>query len=221
LSGSPDPRVLIIEDDPFLGPSLRDYLKERGFEAFWLGDERLWRETLSRPWEAVVLDLILPHIPGEHILRELKSRHPSLPVLILTAKEDLESKKVCFESGADDYLVKPFEVLELELRLRALLRRRERPPASREEIGELIVDLEAGVLRRGDEEVVLSRRAWDLLLYLLRNRGRIVSKEEILENVWSDVIVNEETLRSYIKELRRVLPREAIKTFKGRGYRLD
>ncbi len=167
----------------------------------------------------MVLDLILPHEPGEKILCDLKRDFPEVPVLVLTAKQELESKKVCFEAGADDYLVKPFEVLELELRLKALLRRSGRFSLPR--IGDVIVDTEAGVLRRGKEEIVLSRRSWDLLLYFLRHRGRIISKEELLENVWKDVIVNEETLRSYIKELRRVLPEEAIKTYKGRGYKLD
>lgn len=219
MSGWNNPRVLIIEDDPLLGPSLEEYLNRRGFEARWLADERRWPEILPKGFDLLVLDLMLPHLPGELLLAEIRKRFSELPVLVLTAKRELESKKECFELGADDYLVKPFEVLELELRLKALLRRK-RPLSPQERIGNVLVDLERGLLIRDGEEIVPSRRTWDLLLFLLKNRGKVISKEKILDHVWSDVIVNEETLRSYIKELRRLLPEGALQTFKGRGYLL-
>ncbi|HFC98226.1 MAG TPA: response regulator transcription factor [Thermosulfurimonas dismutans] len=213
------PSVLLIEDDPLLGPSLEEYLQRQGFEAHWLSDERYWREALSREFDLVVLDLMLPHLPGELLLAELRKEYPDLPVLILTAKQGLDSKKECFELGADDYLVKPFEVLELELRIRALLRRKGK---DRKEyrLGEVRIDLERGMIIKGKERIVPSRRTWDLLLFFLKNRGKVIPKEKILEEVWRDVIVNEETLRSYIKELRRLLPQGALQTFKGRGYLL-
>ncbi len=220
MSGRPKPRILIVEDDPFLGPSLEEYLNRRDFEACWLSDERGLREAFSPPPDLIVLDLLLPHIPGELILSRIRREHPELPVLVLTAKGDLEAKRKCFELGADDYLVKPFEVLELELRIRALLRRRGKAEPRIHRIGEVVVDLERGLLIRDGKEIVPSRRTWDLLLFLLRNRGRVVPKEEILDQVWHDVIVNEETLRSYIKELRKLLPEGALQTFKGRGYLL-
>ncbi len=209
-----------MEDDPFLGPSLEEYLKQRGFDGFWLSDERRLWEVLSPPPDLLILDLMLPHLPGELVLSRVRKKHPDLPVLILTAKGDLEAKKQCFELGADDYLVKPFEVLELELRIKALLRRKGKNESGIHRIGEVVVDLERGLLIRDGKEIVPSRRTWDLLLFLLRNRGRVVPKEEILDEVWNDVIVNEETLRSYIKELRKLLPEGALQTFKGRGYLL-
>ena len=214
------PKVLIIEDDPLLGPSLEEYLNRRGFRARWLSDERRWREILKEGFDLLVLDLMLPHLPGELLLAEIRKHYSDLPVLVLTAKQGLESKKECFELGADDYLVKPFEVLELELRLKALFRRQSSESSRQYRIGNVIVDLERGLLLRDGEEIVPSRRTWDLLLFLLENRGKVIPKEKILDTVWSDVIVNEETLRSYIKELRKLLPEGALQTFKGRGYLL-
>ena len=210
--------VLIIEDDPILGPSLKQYLERRGFEATWLPDERKWEGLSLSEFGVVVLDLMLPHLPGEVILSEMKKRAPELPVLILTAKHGLEAKKLCFELGADDYLVKPFEVLELELRLRALLRRA--GPRELYHVGGVMVDIRRGVVIRDGEEIVPSRRTWDLLLYFLRHRGRVIPKEELLSRVWKDVVVNEETLRSYVRELRKILPRGVLETHKGRGYLL-
>ncbi len=212
-------KILLIEDDPLLGASLKDFLETKGFEVCWIlsGKDLNTKDLVE--FDIVILDLILPDIPGEKILEIIKTKAPNLPVLVLTAKEAIENKKECFEKGADDYLTKPFEVLELFLRIKALLRRVR--PIDKYFFGDTVVDLSSGLIIRNGEEISLSKRAWDLLVFLLKNRGRIVSKQEILNSVWSDAIVTEDSIRAYIKELRQILPKDTIKTFKGRGYLLS
>ncbi|MEJ5299808.1 MAG: response regulator transcription factor [Thermodesulforhabdaceae bacterium] len=211
--------ILLIEDDVLLGDSLRDYLKMHGFSVTWVKERfaEIEQEVDFSRFDLVILDLILPERSGEEILDIIRSQSPVIPVLVLTAKSSIESKKDCFVRGADDYLVKPFEMEELLLRLDALLRRT--GAASRHIIEDCVVDQFSGVVFKQGQEIKLSRRAWDLLIYLVKNRGRIIDKDELLKNVWTDAVVTEETLRAYIKELRKLFPR-AIETYKGRGYRL-
>lgn len=217
----PEKNVLIIEDDQLLGPSLKDFLENKGFKVCWLSSGKdLTPEELSN-FDLVVLDLILPDLPGEKVLEIIRNEDSHLPVIILTAKGTIENKEECFEKGADDYLTKPFDILELYLRIKALLRRNQRRKTSKYILGDAIIDVFSGLIIYKGRKISLSRRAWNLLLYLLKNRGRIVSKQEILNNVWKDAVVTEDSVRAYIKELRQVLPKDAIKTFKGRGYCLN
>jgi len=212
-------KVLIIEDDLALGQSLKEYLELNGFEVTWLSDDRDVEVTLlGQAFDVIVLDLILRYGRGEEILRRLRSKGVSTPVLILTAKKDLRDKEVCFNNGADDFLSKPFAPKELLLRLRALVRRQSRPQLV--QLGDVKVDLEGEVVYKGDEEVKLTPKAWQLLSFLLRHRGEVVSKERILNYVWGDNPVGDEIIRVYIKKLRKFLPPDAIETYKGRGYRL-
>jgi len=210
-------RILFIEDDPWLGPSVTDFLREEGFDVFLLLNVTEFLPIRFQNFDLLLLDLILPGLSGEEILRRVKETVPNFPVLILTAKSCLESKKKCFELGADDYLVKPFEVLELSLRIKALLRRTKVSEIS-VSIGDVFIDLKKGIVRKGNRTIKLSRRAWDLLSYFVTNRGKVLSKAEILSNVWRDAQVTEESVRSYVKELRKILPPGSIETIKGRGY---
>lgn len=210
--------VLLIEDDIALGESVQEYLLTRDMAVTWLDDGDDFPFEQVGGYDAVVLDLVLRGRPGEEILQQLKTGGASVPVLVLTAKARLEDKKVCFESGADDYLTKPFEPLELVLRLEALTRREN--GKERVTVGNVCVDFGAGVLIVDGREVKVSARAWSLLQLLVQNRGSLVSKDCILETVWSDVLVKDDVIRHYIKELRKILPSECIETYKGRGYRL-
>lgn len=212
-------RLLLVEDDLLLGESLSDYLTMHGFSVTWIKERfaEIERIVDFSCFHCVVLDLILPERSGEEILSIIRSRTPSVPILVLTAKNGLESKKDCFLKGADDYLVKPFEMEELLLRLNAFMRRG--GVVGCHVVGDCVVEEQSGTVSRNGKEIKISRRAWDLLMYLVKNRGRIIDKTELLGNVWKDAYVTEETLRAYIKELRKIFP-EAIETFKGRGYRL-
>ncbi len=212
-------RVLLIEDDPILGESLKEYLEREGFEVKWIWDDReLEDPSYVLAFDAVVLDLILKFRSGEDILKEFREKGIDTPVLILTAKRSIDDKEVCFNLGADDYLTKPFEPKELVLRIKALVRRKGTP--ERITIGDVEIDLKGKVLRRGRSELKLSKTAWELLELLIRNRGRVVSTQVILNCIWGDKPVGDEIVRAYIKELRKVLPKESIETRKGIGYRL-
>jgi len=210
-------KVLLIEDDELLGESVQEFLEGQGISVKWIEDEREVEYEELDAYDVVILDLMLKYYRGEDILLDIKRKNPKLPVLILTAKHRIEDKELCFNRGADDYLTKPFEPKELLLRLRALTRR---GIGSVERIGDVSVDVEKGVVYKGEREVKISPTAWELLMFFIKHRGEILPKERIISYVWKDKLVGEDVLRTYIKELRKVLPPNAIATYKGRGYKL-
>ncbi|WP_457635548.1 response regulator transcription factor [Persephonella sp.] len=213
-------RVLIIEDDPILGESLEEYLKDNGIEVHWVHDEREIEYIYNfDQYDVIVLDLMLKYRKGEDILRELRGKNINTPVLILTAKSDIKDKEVCFNLGADDYLTKPFNPKELLLRINALTKRKHIDETLK--IGDVEINLSSKILTKKGKEIKLSKTAWELLYYLIRNRGSVVETERILNHVWGDKPVGDEIVRTYIKELRKILPKNAIKTYKGRGYKLE
>jgi len=219
MANKPGARILIIEDDIVLGASLCSYLVRRGYKVTLFENGSRFEEIDISKFDLLVLDLILPgEIPGEDILLRVKQRFPNFPVIILSGRHAIEAKEKCFNRGADDYLTKPFNLLELELRIKALLRRFQRDEIIH--VQDVQIDLGRKLLTRNGVEIRLSARSWDLLQFLIRNRGRVVEKEEIMENVWKDTHVSEDCIRAYIRELRKVLSSDSIVTYKGRGYRL-
>ncbi|WP_457638809.1 response regulator transcription factor [Persephonella sp.] len=213
-------RVLLVEDDPILGESLQEYLEEQGIQTHWIKDERQLEEIFNfEQYDVIVLDLILKYRKGEDILKELRLKGVKTPVIILTAKSDIRDKEVCFNLGADDYLTKPFNTKELLLRIQALAKRRHIDETVK--IGDVEINLTGKVLKKKGKEVKISKTAWELLSFLIKNRGSVVETERILNHVWGDKPVGDEIVRTYIKELRKILPKDAIKTYKGRGYKLE
>ena len=209
-----------MEDDRLLGESLKEYLESEGFLVDWIYDSREFFDLLEFSiYDAIVLDLMMPHISGEELLRELREKGNTTPVLILTAKGRLEDKEKCFSLGADDYLTKPFEPRELLLRLRALHRRTVRQ--ERLKLKNVEVDLRAGRVWVEGREIKLSKKEWLMFKYLVENRDRFVSTEELLNYVWGDEPVGDEVVRAHIKNLRRLLPEGFIVSQKGRGYRVE
>lgn len=209
-----------MEDDRLLGESLKEYLESEGFLVDWIYDSREFFDLLEVSiYDAIVLDLMMPHISGEELLRELREKGNTTPVLILTAKGRLEDKEKCFSLGADDYLTKPFEPRELLLRLRALHRRTVRQ--ERLKLRNVEVDLRAGRVWVEGREIKLSKKEWLMFKYLVENRDRFVSTEELLNYVWGDEPVGDEVVRAHIKNLRRLLPEGFIVSQKGRGYRVE
>ena len=213
-------RVLIIEDDLLLGESLKDYLENNGIECVWINNERKLEDALSlSEFDVIVIDLILKYSKGEDVLRNLRDNNVKTPILIMTAKNSIKDKETCFNLGADDYIVKPFDPKELLLRIKALSKRVRLP--DKINIGDVEIDLENQIVLKDGKEVKLTKTAWNLLYYLIKNRGKVVSNENILNYVWHDKAVGDEVIRAYIKELRKILPEGSIETFKGRGYKLN
>jgi DNA-binding response OmpR family regulator len=213
-------RVLLIEDDRVLGETLRDYLAIQKIDTIWLWDEReLPKIIRNHEFDVIVIDLILKFLSGEDIIDGLRKTGIKTPILVITAKRGIESKEECFLKGADDYLIKPFDFKEFVLRIKTLSKRRQ--IESIINIGDITVNLDAKTIHRGAKEIKLSKKAWQVLELLLRRRGEIVETETILNYVWADKDVGEEIVRAYIKELRKILPPESIKTYQGRGYRIS
>jgi DNA-binding response OmpR family regulator len=212
-------KVLLIEDDLNFGESLREYLEINDIKTKWLSDDREVEVTfLTESFDVIILDLILKYEKGEDILKKLRAKGIKTPILVLTAKKQIKDKETCFERGADDYLTKPFSPRELVLRLNALTRR-ERPELPIVYLDDLKIDLEKETIYKGDKEIKPTPKAWQILSLLIKHRYKVVSKEQILNYVWGVNPVGEEIIRTYIKELRKILPHGSIETYKGRGYR--
>ena len=212
-------KVLFIEDDPILGESVKDFLEINNVKIEWILDDRKVFEIENfSEFDVIILDLMLRFNKGEDILKNLRIKGVKTPILVLTAKSDIKDKETCFNLGADDYLTKPFNPKELILRLQALSRRREINPIIT--IDDVKIDLNKKTVFKKGKEIKLTRKEWDLLVLLIQNRGSIVSTDEILNTVWKDKLVGDEVVRAYIKELRKFLPKDSIKTYKGRGYML-
>lgn len=212
-------KVLLVEDDRLLGESLTEYLQSEGFITDWVYDPREVMDLLEvSRYDVIVLDLMMPHIGGEELIKAIREKDKETPILVITAKQRLEDKRTCFELGADDYLTKPFEMEELVLRLKALYRRKN--PQDVVVIDEVEVCFSKEMVKVKGKPISLSKKDWLVLKFLVENRGRFVSHEEILNYVWGDEPVGEDVVRAHIKNLRKLLPEGFIKTMKGRGYRV-
>jgi DNA-binding response OmpR family regulator len=220
---SPEPaRVLVIEDDAVLRACLRDGFVDAGYRVAAFSDGREFERALAehRP-DVVVLDVMLPGRSGLVLAAELRTRIDAA-VLFLTARDAVPDRLAGFAAGADDYLVKPFAMAELLARLRAVLRRTGRAPDVLR-VGDLVVDEEGGQVLRSGAQVGVTATELRLLGYLARNRNRVLSKTQILTQVWGYDAYDPNLVEAYVSSLRRKLdaagPR-LIHTVRGVGYRL-
>ncbi|APW63753.1 response regulator transcription factor [Paludisphaera borealis] len=218
------PRLLVVEDQPKLLQSLERGLREEGYDVLTASDGRdAFEQASTIPVDAVILDLMLPERDGLDVLRGLRDDGFSKPVLILTARDGIDARVEGLDSGADDYLVKPFAFTELLARVRALLRR---DTLSRElcfSADDLELNLVARSVVRGGVEIDLTRREFELLEFLLRNKNTPVTREMIAREVWketSGTLTN--TIDVYITLLRKKVERPdrptLIHTVRGVGY---
>lgn len=214
-------RLLLIEDDELLGEGLRDYLRAEGHVVEWahrLGDAEAYR---GEPFDAWLVDWQLPDGSGLDWLRGQRRRGDTTPALMLTARDQLHDRLQGLDSGADDYLVKPFAPEELAARLRAVCRRSAGAAGARVRFGDVAVDLAArGAWREGDR-VELTAREWAVLEALVLRAGRIVAKAD-LENLvlGFDAVLASNAVEVYVSSLRRKLGRELVQTVRGMGYRI-
>jgi two-component system, OmpR family, alkaline phosphatase synthesis response regulator PhoP len=225
-------RILIVEDNPDLAFGLRRTLEFEGHEVDVAEDGNLGLERArDEKVELVVLDLMLPGMDGFRILRSLRGEGSRVPVLVLTARGDEADVVMGFDSGADDYVTKPFSTLELLARVRALLRRGVYAPAEHEgarvRFGEVEIDAESRTVTKSGEAVQLTPKEFDLLVALWRRRGAVASRADLLEEVWryANTGVMTRTVDIHVAELRRKLeddpsePRYLL-TVRKAGYRL-
>ena len=217
------PRVLVIEDDEDIAQALQRSLRMEGYEvrAAVDGHSALEQGHSFAP-DLVILDLGLPGIDGLEVARMLRA-DDDVPILILTARDALESRVEGLDAGADDYLVKPFERQELLARMRALLRRRPPRGMAPLRVGDLSLNPDTHEVARGGREIDLTQREFELLEYLMRNERLVVSRERLLEEVWGyDPMAMTNTIDVFISNLRRKLesggePR-VLHTKRGAGY---
>ena len=220
------PRVLVVEDERKVLRGLERGLRAEGYEVLAAADgEEGLRLALTQSPDCVVLDLMLPGRPGLEVLAELRRAGLGTPVLVLTARDAVEDRVTGLDAGADDYLVKPFSFAELLARLRALLRRGHADRETLLRAADLEVDLLERRARRGGEEVELTQREFELLVYLLRHKNAVVTRQMLGQDVWREpgyALTN--VIEVYVNMLRRKLERPdrppLIYTLRGRGYSL-
>ena len=218
--------VLIVEDDTSVARFLKQAMEEAGYLTQLIGDgQRALDMATSRPYDLILLDVMLPQIDGFEVCRRLREARIETPVLLLTARDALEDKIKGLDSGADDYLVKPFQVGELLARARALLRRSVSAPIPLQ-IADLLLDPTSRKVSRAGKTVSLSVTEYNLLEYLMRNAGRVLTRALILDHVWEyDFEGHDNVLDVYISYLRTKIDRghktPLIHTVRGVGYRMD
>ena len=220
-------RVLIVEDDTKIATYLKRGLQEQGYavDAVANGNDALdW--MAAAPYDMIVLDLMLPGLTGLAVCREMRQRGLRTPVLMLTARDAIEDRVAGLDVGADDYLVKPFALSELLARMRALLRRAsETPKTTRIQVGDLALDTATHRVTRQSQTIDLTAKEYSILEYLMREAGRVVTRDMISNHVWNFDDVNQSNVVDvYIRNLRRKIddPFEVklIQTLRGLGYQI-
>jgi DNA-binding response OmpR family regulator len=238
-------KVLVVEDHDALRETLGENLRAEGYEVLTAADgvaalELARSQPREAPIDLVVLDLMLPRVDGLEVCRQLRSRPETAgaAILMLTARVEETDKVVGLEIGADDYVTKPYSWSELRARVRALLRRGERSGAQAAQpgqagsaesrvlvAGDLRIDLDRREVTRGDKEIQLPARLFDLLVYLVRNRGTVLTRDRLLENVWGyEYAGDTRTVDVHVRWLRERVEEEPatpqlILTVRGVGYR--
>mgnify|MGYP001231162804 FL=1 len=215
-------RLLLVEDDTSLAAGLSLALRNKGFAVNHVarGDHALLAVQTDPP-DLMILDLGLPDIDGLDVLRQLRNTNRTIPVLILTARDTTSEKIAGLDLGADDYLAKPFDIDELDARLRAMSRRLGSATGSILTAGDLSLNLATRELTKGDQPVDLSRREYALLRALMEHRGKVLTREALEGKLyaWGEEVASN-ALEVHIHHLRRKLSADVIKTVRGIGYSL-
>jgi DNA-binding response OmpR family regulator len=213
-------RVLLVEDDGMIGESVRTALRQSGFAVDWVRDGEAADATLaSERFDVVLLDLGLPRRDGIELLKTLRGRGDRTPVIVLSARDALASRVGGLDAGADDYLLKPFELDELLARMRAVMRRHDGRAASAVQVGDVVLDAATKQVSRAGLPVPLSAREFALLEALMARPGAILSRAQLEDRLygWGDQI-DSNAISVFIHQLRRKLGEDFIQTVRGVGY---
>jgi heavy metal response regulator len=217
-------RLLLVEDEKKVANFIKKGLEEEGYAVDWAADGKTgFSMGLDDVYDLVILDVNLPHKDGLTVLRELRSNHVPTPILLLTVRATIEDRVIGLETGADDYLPKPFAFQELLARVRALLRRRGEAEAPVLTVADLSLDLARRLVTRGDRKIDLTSKEFALLEYLMRSKERVVTRTMIAEHVWDhsfDTVTN--VIDVYVNYLRKKIDADheskLIHTVRGVGY---
>lgn len=213
-------KILLLEDDPAITQTLITVLRAENFQ---IAHHSSVTAALASQWQTcdfMVLDWNLPDGNGPDFLKEVRKRGINTPALFLTARTDLVSKVLGLESGADDYLSKPFEPQELIARIRAILRRGQGTTSTQLRFGEISINLDSCKVCKKDTELSLTRKEYELLKYFVENKGKVFSRDELLNTIWGfDSNPATRTVDMHVASLRGKLGEELIETVRGFGYR--
>src|SRR5688572_11223061 len=215
-------RILVVEDEPRLLSNLAKALREAGYavDTADAGDDGLFKAQTNN-YDAIVLDVMLPRLDGWGVLEKLR-KEKQTPVLMLTARDSHKDRVRGLDTGADDYLVKPFDLSELLARIRALIRRAAGNSRPHIELGEIVIDTRARSVTRADQPVTLTAREYSILEYLALHRGEVVSRTELYEHLFDE---SDDTLSNlldvHVFSIRKKLGHELIATRRGQGYCIE
>jgi len=223
---APPLRVLVIDDEPPIRKLLRMGLSTQGYRVIEAADARSALDLLHEKPDLVILDLGLPDMQGLELLRQLRARKESVPIVVLSSRADEVAKVQALDLGADDYVTKPFGMDELLARIRAALRHQLQVQGERPifRVGDLSVDLVRRIVKTGDKEVKLSPKEYELLRLLVQHAGKVLTHRFLLKELWSD-LTDAQYLRVYVRQLRQKIETDPqrpqyILTETGIGYRL-
>ena len=218
-------RLLLIEDEKDIAEPLQIGLKKKGFAIDWDDTgSKGYKSAQIDDYDCIILDLNLPDMDGIQIAKKLREQKIFTPILILTARAEQEDVLTGFESGTDDYLTKPFDFQELVYRINSLIKRSSLSKDSVVKINGLHIDLEKLRVFKNNKPIDLNSKEIGILQYLVRNRGKVVSQEELLEHVWDrEIDTLSQTIRTNVKTLRQKIDPEKkiIKNIRGQGYVVD
>lgn len=215
-------KILIVEDEPTLRKLEKRYLERNRFLVDEAGNGKEALEMLEiSKYDCVLLDLNLPEVDGISIAKQLREKQNLVPIIMVTARSQIYDKLEGFDSGTDDYITKPFDMKELVARIRAVIKRSSIDKSEKLELGEMEILPESNTVLKGKKEIIISNKEMGVLEYLVRNKGVIISAEELLEHVWdSNTDMFSDTVKTHIKTLRQKVDpsKKYIKTVRGKGY---
>jgi two-component system response regulator QseB len=216
-------RLLLVEDDEMLGDALKAGLKQEGYTVEWLSDGQSALVALRHnEFDVVILDLGLPVLSGLEVLKNMRKHGDQTPVLILTARDSVQDRVTGLDSGGDDYLVKPFDLDELNARLRVLIRRQSKQAAPELKHGDIVLNPATHQVTRNGNPVSLSKSEFQLLHYLLTNIGQVVTRNRLEETLYGwEGDIGSNSLEVFIHHLRKKLGQDLIRTIRGIGYMIE
>jgi Response regulators consisting of a CheY-like receiver domain and a winged-helix DNA-binding domain len=221
-------RILLVEDEKPLSNAIKEGLEESGFvvDTAYDGESALSKIEIEESYDLIILDIMIPKLDGVSLLKKIRELGYKMPVLMLTAKSEVDTKVKTFGIGADDYLTKPFDFRELLARIHALLRRTKDIKTGIISIDDLEIDTEKMEVKRGGKVIELTKKEYQILLYLAMNKGRVVEKSELENHLWDENSTPwSDTLRTHIKNIRRKVDsgyeKKLIKTIPGVGYEIE